>query len=157
MEVAGLIGQEDSVKFKIRLGEKTKTREGVLTINPDELRNLSAPDAEDLLLKHLITHFQDFSNDAPSWFATGIVDYLRKREIPDSTWARNFPQNPVRSEALSGHAESAAFLSWLVSQHTEILLQNACRSFRKGINNPLIWRGSANNKTLEELVREYQE
>ena len=157
MEVAGLIGQKDSAKFKIRLGEKTKTREGVLTINPDELRNLSAPDAEDLLLKHLITHFQDFSNDAPSWFATGIVDYLRKREIPDSTWARNFPQNPVRSEALSGHAESAAFLSWLVSQHTEILLQNACRSFRKGINNPLIWRGSANNKTLEELVREYQE
>lgn len=157
MEVVGLIGQRDSAKFKIRFGEKTKTREGVLTINPDELRNLSAPDAEDLLLKHLITHFQDFSNDAPSWFATGIVDYLRKREIPDSTWTRNFPQNPVRSEALSGHAESAAFLSWLVSQHTDIPLRNACRSFRKGINNPLIWRGSANNKTLEELVKEYQD
>jgi len=157
MQFVGLVGQKDTANIKIQLGQKTELQEGVLTVDTNKLRELSPLDAEDLLLQHLIIQLQGTSNATPKWFASGMNGYIRKQEIPDSTWALNFPKKPERSQALSGGEASVAFLDWLVSQHSEVPIQNACKSFRKGINNPLIWRGSADNKSLEELVSEYQD
>ena len=69
----------------------------------------------------------------------------------------NLPKELDRSKALDGGTDSAAFLHWVVSRHSKVVIPEVSLSFRKGLNNPLVWRGTTGNKTLPQLVEEYQE
>ena len=97
MDIAGLAQQGVAAEFKIRFGANTKSHEGTLTINPDELRKLSTRDAEDLLLKHFITHLQNFSNVAPEWFASGMNDYIRLHPQTRNSRLHLGPESPQES------------------------------------------------------------
>jgi len=150
--VYGQIGTPDTLA--IAFGKETSLHKGTLTFATDTFAKNTPEQIEGEFISHLCHHIQNYAADHPRWFASGLTTIIRREELPDSAWAQNLPEEPSRSDALTGGAPSAAFLDWIVEKHTAFPVSKVSLSCRTKYE-PRYWNITT-GKPLEELVEEFQ-
>ena len=151
--VYGQIGTPDT--FSVAFGKETSLRDGVLTFSADDFAKNSLEEIEGQFTVSLCTHLQNYAADTPDWFTSGLITVIRSKEFPDSAWTKALPKSPKKSDAVTGGAASAAFLNWVTKKYEAFVISQVSLSCRKKYD-PRYWHITT-GKTLEELVKEFQE
>ena len=126
-----------------------------IEIDPSEFGELSDADAEDYLLTKMFSEIQQYRDDAPPWFVSGMLALIRHKLVPESTWSKSFPGKADLENPLAGGVQTAAFLEWAAMKYSPALVQSISQDCSYGGYREETWEVFA-NQPLQDVLTEYR-